>query len=83
MAGSDWFSHLPLVMLGLWTAPKDDYRFSTAEAVYRKHLSLPGKFIEHLEFPPEVLLRKVECAVSGLSWPPHHHLAPPQPQPLP
>ena len=70
MAGSDWVSHLPLVMLGLWTAPKDDSGFSPAEAVYGTHLSLPGEFIKHSEFPPEVFLRKVECAISGFSGPP-------------
>ena len=47
MAGSDWSSHLPLVMLGLRTAPKDDSGFSPAEAVYGTNLSLPGKFIKH------------------------------------
>ena len=53
MAGSDWVSHLPLVMLGLCTAPKDSSGFFPAEAVYGANLSLPGKFIEHSEFPPE------------------------------
>ena len=52
-AGSDWVSHLPLVMLGLRTSPKDDSGFSPAEAVYGTNLSLPGEFIEHSEFPPE------------------------------
>ena len=60
MAGSDWFSHLPLVMLGLQTAPEDDFVFSPAEAVYGTHLSLPSEFLIHSEFPPEVFLRKVE-----------------------
>ena len=74
--------HLPLVMLGLRTAPSDDSSFSPAEAVYGPNLSLPGKFIEHSEFPPEVFLRKVECAISGFSGPPRHHVVLPQPQPL-
>ena len=43
LGGSDWFSHVPLVMLGLGTAPKDDSGFSPAEAVYGKHLSLPSE----------------------------------------
>ena len=82
MAGSDWASHLPLVMLGLWTAPKDDSGFSPAEAVYGANLSLPGKFIKHSEFPLEIFLWKIERAVSGLSGPPRHHVPLPQPQPL-
>ena len=83
MAGYDWVSHLPLVMLGLWTAPKDDSDFSPAEAVYGANLFLPGEFIEHSKFPPEVFLWKVERAVTGFSGPPGHHVALPQPQPLP
>ena len=70
-------------MLGLRTAPKDDSGFSPAKAVYETNLSLPGEFIEHTEFPPEVLLQKIECAVSGFSGPPQHHVPPSQPQPLP
>ena len=70
-------------MLGLRTAPEDDSGFSPAEAVYGTPLSLPGKFIEHWEFPKGGFLRKVEQAVSGFSGPPCHHVTPPQPQPLP
>ena len=77
MAGSNWFSPLPPMKLGLWTASKDDSGFSPAEAVYGTHLSLPGEFIKHSEFPPEGFLRKVECAISGFSGPPRHHVAPP------
>ena len=83
MAGSDWASHLPLSMLGLRTAPKDDSGCSPAKAVYGNNLSLPGKFIEHSEFPPEVFLWKIERAVSGFSGPPQHHVPASQPQPLP
>ena len=83
MAGSNCVSHLPLVMLGLRTDPKNDSGFSPAEAVYGTNLSLPGEFIKHSEFPPEVFLQKVESAISGFSGPPYHHVDPPQPQPLP
>ena len=75
MAGYDWVSHLPLGMLGLWTAPKDDSNFSLAEAVYGANLFLPGEFIVHSEFPSKVFLRKVERAVTGFSGPPRHHFA--------
>ena len=51
MAGSDWVSHLPLVMLGLRTTPKDDS--GSAEAVYEANLSPPGECIVHSEFPLE------------------------------
>ena len=84
MAGSDWIHHLPLVMLGLRAAPKDDSGFSPAKAVYGSHLSLPGEFIKHPEFPPEVFLRIVENAVSGFSGPPCNHVvSAPQLPPVP
>ena len=84
LAGSDWVSHLPLVMLGLWSVPKDDSGFSPTEALNGSPLSLPGEFIKHSEFPLEVFLRKVERAVSGFSGSPCHHvISPPQPHPLP
>ena len=70
LAGSDWVNHLPLVMLGLRSSPKDDSGFSPAEALYGTNLSLPGKFLEHTELPPDVFLRKVERAIQGLSGPP-------------
>ena len=82
LAGSDWVSHLPLLMLGLWSSPKDDTGFSPAEAVYGTPLSFPGEFLKHPEFPPDVFLRCVESAISGFSGPPPHHMSP-QPQPLP
>ena len=56
LASSDWVDHLPLVMLGLRSSPKDNSGFSPAEAVYGPTLSLPGKFLKHSEFPPEVFL---------------------------
>ena len=86
MAGSDCSSHLPLVMRGPQTAPKNNSGFSPAKAVYKTNLSLPCEFIEHSELPREVFLRKIERAVSGFSGfsgPPRHHVPPSHPQPLP
>ena len=86
LAGSDWVNHLPLVMLGLRSWPKEDSGFSPAKAVYGSNLSLPGEFLEHSKISPETFLQKVERAVQGFSWPPRHHVTPqpqPQPQPLP
>ena len=82
LASSDWVAHLPLVMLGLRSSPKEDSGFSPAEAVYGSNLSLPGEFLKHSEIPPESFLRKIELAVQGFSGPPRHHVTP-QPQPLP
>ena len=63
LASSDWVSHLPLVMLGLQSSPKDDSGFSLAKAVYGSNLSLPGEFLEHSEIPPDSFLGKVDLAV--------------------
>ena len=79
LASSDWVSHLPLVVLGLRSSPKDDSGFSPAEAVYSSNLSLPGEFIEHSEIPPQSFLRKVDLAIRCFYRPPRHHLTP-QPQ---
>ena len=56
LAGSDWVSHLPLVMLGLRASPEDDSGFSPAEAIFGTPVSLPGEFLEHPELPPDVFL---------------------------
>ena len=82
LAGSDWVSPLPLVMLGLQSSPKNDSGFSPAEAIFSSPLSLPGEFLKHTEFPPEIFLGQVKQAVTGFSGPPQHHV-PPQPQPQP
>ena len=43
-AGCDWFYHLPWVMLGLRTCPKDGLNASPAEMVYGEPLAVPGEF---------------------------------------
>ena len=58
IAGSDWFSHLPLVLLGLRATPNDDTGLSVSEAVYGSPLTLPGELLDVPEFPPESFLRK-------------------------
>jgi len=42
-AGSSWLEHLPWVLLGLRSAPKEDAAVSSAEAVYGTQLVLPGQ----------------------------------------
>ena len=42
-AGADWPSHLPWVLLGLLTAPKEDSSISSAELLYDAPLVLPGQ----------------------------------------
>ncbi|XP_023341813.1 uncharacterized protein LOC111711654, partial [Eurytemora carolleeae] len=82
-AGSNWFQHLPLVLLGLRTVPKEDTGFCSAEAVYGSALSVPGEFLSVPEFTPDSFLRKIQLGSSGFSAPPPHHVAPAAPKPLP
>ena len=42
LASSDWFEHLPWVLLGLRTSPREDSATSASEAVYGSVLTLPG-----------------------------------------
>ena len=77
LAGSDWFDHLPLVMLGLWTTPRDKIGFSASEAVYGTSLCLPGRFLDSVDLPPRKFLDRIQSALHGLTLPPPHHVAPP------
>lgn len=50
---ANWLENLPLVLLGLRTAVKDDLKCSSAEIVYGTTLRLPGQFF--LQPPQKVL----------------------------
>jgi len=66
--------HLPLVLLGLRTTPRDDSALSASEAVYGSPLTVPGEFLGSSEQPPKVLLQKIDKAVAGFATPPPHHV---------
>jgi hypothetical protein len=51
-AGTDWFQHLPWVLLGLRAAPREDSGISAAELVYGCPLSLLGQFLSAAEPSP-------------------------------
>ena len=42
---SNWFNELPLVLLGIKTALKEDISSSAAEMVYGQTLWFPGEFV--------------------------------------
>ena len=44
LAYSNWYEHLPWVLLGLRSAPREDSASSAAEAVYSSDLVLPHQF---------------------------------------
>ena len=79
LASSDWFQHLPLVILGLCSIPKDNTRLSVFKAVFRAPLTVPGEFLDSLELPPAEYLSKIEQAVVGFAVSPPHHVLKTQP----
>ena len=54
LVGPDWFSHLPWVMLGLRTSPRESSAVSAAEEVFGSALAVPGQFIDDSGFPTTV-----------------------------
>ena len=83
LAGSDWLLPLPLVLLGLRTAPKDDTGLSFSKAVYGAPLTVPGEFLGSPELPLSSFLCKIKNAVArfGVSLP--HHVCHSPPHQLP
>ena len=82
-ADSDWVSHLPLVLLGLRTVPKEDTGFSISEAVYGSALTIPGEFLDGPELPSSQFLSKNQKVISGFSVPPPHHVSQQPPDEVP
>ena len=79
----DWVLHLPLVLLGLCLAPKDDTDLSVSEAMFGSPLMVPGEFLHSTELPPATDLGKIERAVAEFLVPPPHHVLRTPPCPLP
>ena len=67
LAGLNWFPHLPLVLLGLQSVPKEDTGFSVSKAVFGSPLTVPDEVLEGGEIPPSRFLQKFEQAVSGFA----------------
>jgi hypothetical protein len=47
--GSGWLEHLPWVLLGIWSAPKEECGISAAEAVFGIPLTIPGQVAQPAE----------------------------------
>ena len=45
LTGPNWIDELPWVLLGIRTAPKEDFECSSAELVYGAPLTVPGDFL--------------------------------------
>ena len=72
LAGQDWVQHLPLVLLGLHTTPKEDSGYAPAEALYCTQLAVPGEFLEATDLPPTDFLQKIDSAITGFFGPVPH-----------
>jgi transposase InsO family protein len=59
LASHEWPAHLPWVLLGMRTSPKDDSAISSAELVYGAPLVLPGEFVDAAEPPAADFLEHV------------------------
>ena len=80
LAGSDWFHHLPLVLLGLRSVPREDSSISSSEAVFGSPLVLPGEFLDSPELPSPEYLRQIQQIIKNNPvFPPHHISTPTNP----
>ena len=52
LTGPDWLTHLPWVLLGIRTMPKEDLGASSAELVYGQPLTVPGDFLQTVNENP-------------------------------
>jgi hypothetical protein len=73
LAGPDWPSHLPWILLGLRAAPKDDSNVSSAELVYGTPLSLPGEFIATPDPPASSFLESLRATPSSIPTRPRNY----------
>ena len=55
----DWPSHLPWILLGLRSAPKEDHKVSAAEVLYGVPLALSGELLANEEPPAANFLEQL------------------------
>jgi transposase InsO family protein len=76
-AGSDWYHHLPWVLLSVRTASRDDSSPSPAELLYGSQLTLPGQLIADADpLPATEFLETLRATVDGRSPAPTRHNRP-------
>ena len=75
LASHNWFEHLPWVLLGLRSTPREDSATSAAEAVYGSDLVLPHQFSSAHE-PPNQFYTNLKDSMSGFSPIPARHNTP-------
>jgi hypothetical protein len=62
-ASTDWFQHLPWVLLGLRAPPREDSGISAAKLVYGCPLSLPGQFLSAAEPSPGLFVSQLQSSL--------------------
>ncbi len=72
LAGSEWFHHLPLVLLGLRNVPREDSSVS-ATALFGTPLTLPGEFLNNPEVPSVEYLQGLQQILKNIPVPLPHH----------
>jgi hypothetical protein len=82
VASTDWFIHLPLVMLGIRSAWRPDSELP-AEAVYGTQPLLPGQFLTAEDPPPPSFLSDLQQLLANRKTPPTAHHNTPAPLQLP
>ena len=73
LASYDWFEHLPWVLLGLRTSPREDFATSASEAVYGSDSTLPGQFLEVQDPPTNLYYENLKNLMSGFQPTPPRH----------
>ena len=76
LASSNWFEHLPWVLLGLRTSPREDSATSASEAVYGSDLTLFGQFLEVQDPPTNLFYENLKNSMSGFQPVPPRHNTP-------
>jgi len=66
-AATNWADHLPWVMLGLRSAPREDDSSTPAQAIYGSPLILPGQFLDSPELPSADFLRQMSTTLNSPS----------------
>ena len=84
LSGPNWMDELPMVMLGIRTAWREDAGCSPADLVYGTSLHLPGEFFEApraSDLPPGFLQNLQTHMRESLPPPPVYHGRPPEHRP--
>ena len=75
LSGTDWFHHLPLVLLGLQSVPREDSAISASETLFGSPLVLPRGFLDSPELPLLEYLRRIQSVLKNNTTVLPHHSA--------